>query len=65
MVIPKDPLNNIPALVHIMNRRTGKKPLSEPVVIILLGLDYFSLLYTIADFKFVVNSQDILDLSNT
>ena len=35
--IPKGPINNIPALVHIMAwRQTGDKPLSETMVIILL-----------------------------
>ena len=31
--IPKGPINNIPALVQIMAwRRTGDKPLSEPMM---------------------------------
>ena len=31
--VPKGPINNIPALVQIMAwRRTGDKPLSEPMV---------------------------------
>ena len=31
--VPKDPINNIPALVQIMAwRRTGDKPLSEPMM---------------------------------
>ena len=35
--IPKGPINNIPALVQIMAwRRTGDKPLSEPMMIISL-----------------------------
>ena len=35
--IPKDPINNIPALVQIMAwRRPGDKPLSEPMMIISL-----------------------------
>ena len=34
--VPKDPINNIPALVQIMAwRRPGDKPLSEPMVVIL------------------------------
>ena len=36
-VVPKGQVNNIPALVQIMAwRRTGYKPLSEPMLIILL-----------------------------
>ena len=32
--VPKGPINNIPALVQIMAwRRSGAKPLSEPVVV--------------------------------
>ena len=32
--VPKDPINNIPALVQIMAwRRTGDKPLSEPMMV--------------------------------
>ena len=32
--VPKDPINNIPALVQIMAwRRPGDKPLSEPMMI--------------------------------
>ena len=32
--IPKDPINNIPSLVQIMAwRRTGDKPLCEPMVV--------------------------------
>ena len=32
--VPKGPINNIPALVHIMAwRRPGDKPLSEPVMV--------------------------------
>ena len=32
--VPKAPINNIPALVHIMAwRRPGYKPLSEPMVV--------------------------------
>ena len=35
--VPKDPINNIAALVHIMAwRRPGDKPLSEPMMVILL-----------------------------
>ena len=35
--VPKDPINNIPALVQIMAwRRPGDKPLSEPMVVIIL-----------------------------
>ena len=35
--IPKDPFNSIPALVQIMAwRRPGDKPLSEPMMVILL-----------------------------
>ena len=34
---PKDPINNIPALVQIMAwRRPGDKPLSEPIMVRLL-----------------------------
>ena len=33
ILVPKGPINNIPALVQIMAwRRTGNKPLSEPMV---------------------------------
>ena len=36
--VPKGPINNIPALVQIMAwRRSGDKPLSEPVVVSLLA----------------------------
>ena len=32
--VPKGPINNIPALVQIMAwRRTGDKPLSEPMLV--------------------------------
>ena len=32
--VPKVPINNIPALVHIMAwRRSGDKPLSEPMMV--------------------------------
>ena len=35
--VPKDPINNIPALVQIMAwRRQGNKPLSEPMMVRLL-----------------------------
>ena len=35
--VPKGPINNIPALVQIMAwRRSGGKPLSEPMMVILL-----------------------------
>ena len=35
--VPKGPINNIPALVHIMAwRRPGDKPLSEPMMVSLL-----------------------------
>ena len=35
--VPKGPINNIPALVQIMAwRRPGDKPLSEPMVVILV-----------------------------
>ena len=35
--VPSDPINNIPALVHIMAwRRPGNKPLSEPMMLSLL-----------------------------
>ena len=35
--VPKSPINNIPALVHIMAwRRPGHKPLSEPMMVSLL-----------------------------
>ena len=35
--VPKGPINNIPALVQIMAwRRSGDKPLSEPVIVSLL-----------------------------
>ena len=35
--VPKGPINNIPALVQIMAwRRSGDKPLSEPMMVILL-----------------------------
>ena len=35
--VPKGPINNIPALVQIMGwRRPGDKPLTEPMVVILL-----------------------------
>ena len=35
--VPKDPINNIPALVQIMAwRRPGDKPLSEPMMVRLL-----------------------------
>ena len=35
--VPKDPVNNIPALVQIMAwRRPGDKPLSEPMMVSLL-----------------------------
>ena len=35
--VPKGPINNIPALVQIMAwRRTGDKPLSEPMMVSLL-----------------------------
>ena len=35
--VPKDPINNIPALVQIMAwRRSGDKPLSEPMMFSLL-----------------------------
>ena len=35
--VPKGPINNIPALVHIMVwRRPGDKPLSEPMMVRLL-----------------------------
>ena len=35
--VSKDPINNIPALVQIMAwRRSGDKPLSEPVMVSLL-----------------------------
>ena len=35
--VPKSQINNIPALVHIMAcRRPGDKPLSEPMMVILL-----------------------------
>ena len=35
--VPKDPINNIPALVQIMAwRRPGDKPLSEPIMVTLL-----------------------------
>ena len=35
--VPKDPINNIRALVQIMAwRRTGDKPLTEPMIIRLL-----------------------------
>ena len=35
--VPKDPINNIPALVQIMAwRRSGDKPLSEPMMVNLL-----------------------------
>ena len=35
--VPKDPINNIPALVQIMAwRRSGDKPLSEPMTVSLL-----------------------------
>ena len=31
--VPKDPIESIPALVHIMTwRRTGDEPLSEPIM---------------------------------
>ena len=34
--VPKGPINNIPALVHIMAwRRPGDKPLSEPMMVCL------------------------------
>ena len=34
--VPKDPINNITALVHVMGcRRPGAKPLSEPMIVIL------------------------------
>ena len=34
MVVPKGPINNIPALVQIMAwRRSGDKPLSEPMMV--------------------------------
>ena len=37
--VPKDPINNIPALVQIMAwHRTGDKPLSEPMSLSLIGL---------------------------
>ena len=37
--VPKGPINNIPALVQIMDwRRPGDKPLSEPVMVSLLTL---------------------------
>ena len=37
MFVPKGPINNIPALVQIMaRRRTGDKPLSEPMMVSLL-----------------------------
>ena len=35
--VPKGPINNIPAMVQIMAwRRSGDKPLSEPMMVILL-----------------------------
>ena len=35
--VPKGPINNIPALVQIMAwRRSGDKPLSEPMIVSLL-----------------------------
>ena len=35
--VPKDPINNIPALFQIMTwRRPGYKPLSEPIMVDLL-----------------------------
>ena len=35
--VPKDPINNIPALVQILAwRRSGDKPLSEPMMVSLL-----------------------------
>ena len=35
--VPKDPINNIPALVQIMAwHRPGDKPLSEPMMVTLL-----------------------------
>ena len=35
--VPKDPINNIPALIQIMAwRQPGDKPLSEPMMICLL-----------------------------
>ena len=35
--IPKDPINNLPALVYVMAwRRPGDKPLSEPIMVNLL-----------------------------
>ena len=35
--VPKGPINNIPALVQIMAwRRSGDKPLSEPMMVSLL-----------------------------
>ena len=41
--VPKGPINNIPALVQIMAwRRTGDKPLSEPMVVNLLTDTYMS-----------------------
>ena len=42
--LPKGPINNIPALVQIMAwRRPGDKPLSEPMLVILLTHIYASL----------------------
>ena len=40
-IIPKGPINNIPALIQIMDwRRSGDKPLSEPIITSLpLGLN--------------------------
>ena len=42
--VPKGPINNIPALVQIMTwRRSGDKPLSEPMTVSLLTHIYASL----------------------
>ena len=42
--VPKGPINNIPALVQIMAwRRSGDKPLSEPMMVSLLTHIYASL----------------------
>ena len=42
--VPKGPTNNIPTLVQIMDRRRpGDKPLSEPIMVILLTYRWASL----------------------
>ena len=63
--ISKDAINNIPALVHIMAwHRPGNKPLSEPMMIILLPHICITGPQWVYDLDYIVTGQILLKITN-